>query len=81
MTTTEITRQQLLIGGDWTDARSRGEFEQTFPYTGERVGVAAAAGREDARAARWMLLRRRSWSGQVARPRYGAPSSPGRQSC
>jgi acyl-CoA reductase-like NAD-dependent aldehyde dehydrogenase len=51
MATTEMTRQQLLIGGDWTDARSGGEFEQTFPYTGERVGMAAAAGREDARAA------------------------------
>jgi benzaldehyde dehydrogenase (NAD) len=51
MATTEMTRQQLLIGGDWIDADSGREFEQTFPYTGERVGVAAAAGRDDARAA------------------------------
>src|SRR5437899_552008 len=51
MATTEMTRQQLLIGGDWTDAGSGREYEQNFPYTGERVGTAAAADREDARAA------------------------------
>jgi benzaldehyde dehydrogenase (NAD) len=51
MATTEMTRQQLLIGGSWTDARSGTEYEQHFPYTGEVVGSAAAAGREDARAA------------------------------
>jgi vanillin dehydrogenase len=51
MATTEMTRQQLLIGGDWTDASSGGEYEQSFPCTGESVGSAAAAGREDARAA------------------------------
>jgi vanillin dehydrogenase len=43
--------QQLLIGGDWTPARSGREFEQRFPYTGDVVGRAAAAGREDAEAA------------------------------
>jgi acyl-CoA reductase-like NAD-dependent aldehyde dehydrogenase len=51
MASTEITRQQLLIGGNWTDASSGTEYEQSFPYTGEAVGSAAAAGREDARAA------------------------------
>ena len=48
----EIARQQLLlIGGEWTDARSGQTYGQAFPFTGEQVGVAAAAGREDARAA------------------------------
>jgi benzaldehyde dehydrogenase (NAD) len=51
MTTTSITRQQLMIGGQWRDAQSGREYEQRFPYTGEVVGSAAAAGREDARAA------------------------------
>ena len=51
MTTTNLTRQQLLIGGDWTDARSGQTYDQAFPFTGEQVGSAAAAGREDARAA------------------------------
>ena len=43
--------QQLLIGGSWVDATSGRTFEQAFPFTGETVGSAAAAGREDARAA------------------------------
>ncbi len=43
--------QQLLIGGEWRDAASGREFAQSFPYTGEEVGSAAAAGPEDARAA------------------------------
>jgi len=51
MATTEIAQQQLLIGGEWTDARSGHTYGQAFPFTGEQVGVAAAAGREDARAA------------------------------
>ena len=51
MATTELAQQQLLIGGDWTGARSGRTYEQAFPYTGESVGSAAAAGREDARAA------------------------------
>ncbi|MBV9164838.1 MAG: aldehyde dehydrogenase [Solirubrobacterales bacterium] len=45
------TRQQLLIGGEWRDAGSGREYEQHFPYTGEPVGTAAAAGVQDARAA------------------------------
>ncbi len=51
MTTTNGSRQQLLIGGKWTDARSGQTYSQRFPYTGDQVGIAAAAGREDARAA------------------------------
>ncbi|HEY1592244.1 MAG TPA: aldehyde dehydrogenase family protein [Solirubrobacteraceae bacterium] len=43
--------QQLLIGGEWVDARSAREYEQRFPFTGEVVGTAAAAGPEDANAA------------------------------
>jgi acyl-CoA reductase-like NAD-dependent aldehyde dehydrogenase len=43
--------QPLLIGGEWTSARSGREYEQHFPYTGAVVGRAAAAGREDAAAA------------------------------
>jgi acyl-CoA reductase-like NAD-dependent aldehyde dehydrogenase len=51
MATTELASQQLLIGGQWTAAGTGRTYEQRFPYTGEPVGVAAAAGREDARAA------------------------------
>src|SRR5450755_2842692 len=51
MATAELTRQQLLIGGKWADASSGASYEQSFPFTGDAVGVAAAASREDARAA------------------------------
>jgi benzaldehyde dehydrogenase (NAD) len=51
MATTELAREQLLIGGDWTQAKSGKSYQQAFPFTGDAVGVAAAAGREDARAA------------------------------
>lgn len=51
MTTTNGSLQRLLIGGKWTDARSGQTYSQAFPYTGDEVGTAAAAGREDARAA------------------------------
>ena len=51
MTTVDLARQQLLIGGDWTGARSGREYQQTFPFTGAAVGTAAAAGRDEARAA------------------------------
>ena len=51
MATTEMTKQQLLIAGEWTDARAGRTYSQAFPFTGEQVGIAAAAGREDARAA------------------------------
>src|SRR5579872_1090272 len=51
MATVEMTRQQLLIGGDWVDAGSGESFEISFPYTGEAAGSAAAGTRDDARAA------------------------------
>jgi acyl-CoA reductase-like NAD-dependent aldehyde dehydrogenase len=51
MTTVDLARQQLLIGGDWTEAHSGREYQQNFPFTGSPVGRAAAAGREEARAA------------------------------
>ena len=51
MTTVDLARQQLLIGGEWTEARSGREYEQAFPFTGATVGAAAAAGRDEARAA------------------------------
>ena len=51
MATVELAQQELLIGGRWTGAAGGGTFEKTFPFTGEPVGMAAAAKREDARAA------------------------------
>jgi acyl-CoA reductase-like NAD-dependent aldehyde dehydrogenase len=51
MATVELAQQDLLIGGRWTDAAGGATFEKTFPFTGEPVGMAAAAKREDARAA------------------------------
>jgi benzaldehyde dehydrogenase (NAD) len=51
MATVELAQQDLLIGGRWTGAAGGGTFEKTFPFTGEPVGMAAAAKREDARAA------------------------------
>jgi benzaldehyde dehydrogenase (NAD) len=51
MATVELERQQLLIGGNWTEASSRGTYEQHFPYDGTPVGIAAAADRADACAA------------------------------
>ena len=38
MATGELTRQQLLIGGDWRGAGSGGEYEQVFPYNGDLIG-------------------------------------------
>jgi acyl-CoA reductase-like NAD-dependent aldehyde dehydrogenase len=51
MATVELAQQELLIGGRWIGAAGGGTFEKTFPFTGEPVGMAAAAKREDARAA------------------------------
>ena len=48
MATTGLEQQQLLIGGEWTGASGGATFERSDPFTGERVTVAAAAGREDA---------------------------------
>src|SRR2546423_6252892 len=41
----------LLIGGEWKEAAAGGTFERTDPFTAEPAGSAAAAKREDARAA------------------------------
>ena len=51
MATVDVDVQQLLIGGRWVGASSGRSFEKTNPFTGEAAGSAAAAGREDARAA------------------------------
>src|SRR4051812_47070235 len=51
MTTAQVEDQRLLIGGEWVGAGSERTFERTNPYTGEPAGTAAAASREDARAA------------------------------
>jgi benzaldehyde dehydrogenase (NAD) len=51
MATTGIEQQQLLIGGEWTAATGDRTFDRADPYTGDTVTTAAAAGREDARAA------------------------------
>jgi benzaldehyde dehydrogenase (NAD) len=51
MEVAQLEEQELLIGGEWVGAASRRTFERRDPYTGEPVGTAAAAGREDARAA------------------------------
>jgi benzaldehyde dehydrogenase (NAD) len=51
MTRDDLAHTELLIGGQWTGARSGETYDQAFPFTGEQVGVAAAAGREDAHAA------------------------------
>jgi acyl-CoA reductase-like NAD-dependent aldehyde dehydrogenase len=49
--TAQLEQQRLLIGGDWREANSGASFERTDPFTGEPAGTAAAAKREDARAA------------------------------
>jgi acyl-CoA reductase-like NAD-dependent aldehyde dehydrogenase len=51
MSITEVEQQQLLIGGEWGNARSGETFERTDPYTGDVASTAAAASRDDARAA------------------------------
>jgi benzaldehyde dehydrogenase (NAD) len=51
MTATERVPQQLLVGGRWTDADDGRTYEQAFPFTGETVGEAAAAGKGDVNAA------------------------------
>ena len=51
MATVDVDVQQLLIGGRWVGATSGRSFEKTNPFTGQAAGSAAAAGREDARAA------------------------------
>jgi vanillin dehydrogenase len=51
MATAQLELQRLLIGGEWTEASSGAAFERTDPFTGEPAGTAAAAKRDDARAA------------------------------
>jgi acyl-CoA reductase-like NAD-dependent aldehyde dehydrogenase len=51
MTAAQQPHASLLIAGGWTDAGSGRSYDQRFPYSGDLVGSAAAAGREDARAA------------------------------
>src|SRR5690348_17272114 len=51
MATVGLEHQQLLIGGRWQDAGSGKTHEKTNPFTGDSAGSAAAAGREDAKAA------------------------------
>jgi acyl-CoA reductase-like NAD-dependent aldehyde dehydrogenase len=51
MATAQLELQRLLIGGQWREASSGSAFERTNPFTGEPAVMAAAAGREDARAA------------------------------
>lgn len=50
------TQQQLLIDGEWRAAASGREYTQTFPYTGEPVGTAAAADREEFTELRWITI-------------------------
>ena len=51
MATAQVEQQGLLIGGEWKGAGSGSTFERTDPFTGEPASLAAAAGRDDARAA------------------------------
>jgi len=51
MSVSEIAHQQLLIGGDWTEAATGATYETVNPWSGEVASVAPAAGREDARRA------------------------------
>ena len=51
MSITEVDQQQLLIGGEWAGAASGETFDRIDPYTGEVASTAAAASRDDARAA------------------------------
>jgi vanillin dehydrogenase len=51
MATVDVDVQELLIGGRWVGAGSGRTFDKANPFTGEPAGSAAAASREDARAA------------------------------
>jgi acyl-CoA reductase-like NAD-dependent aldehyde dehydrogenase len=51
MSITEVEQQQLLIGGEWAGAGSGDTFERADPWSGEVASRAAAASRDDARAA------------------------------
>jgi acyl-CoA reductase-like NAD-dependent aldehyde dehydrogenase len=45
------TEQLLLIGGEWVPAGAGETTDKVDPYTGDRVGTAASAKRDDARRA------------------------------
>jgi vanillin dehydrogenase len=51
MATAQLERQDLLIGGEWVEAAAGRTFERRDPYTGETASLAAAGGRDDAKAA------------------------------
>jgi benzaldehyde dehydrogenase (NAD) len=51
VSTVEVERQELLIGGEWTPSADQSTFSKRDPFTGEPVTIAAAAGRDDARRA------------------------------
>jgi len=51
MSTVAVREQQLLIGGEWTDAENGATFEKANPYTGATVTKAAAATTADANRA------------------------------
>src|SRR3954471_6464471 len=51
MTTAQVEDQRLLIGGEWVGAGSERTFGRITPYPGDPAGTAAAASRDDARAA------------------------------
>jgi acyl-CoA reductase-like NAD-dependent aldehyde dehydrogenase len=51
MSTVAVQDQQLLIGGEWSDAEGGATFDKANPYTGETVTKAAAATPADARRA------------------------------
>ena len=53
MTTVELEQQRLLIGGEWVEASGGGTLRAHRPVRpATRSTLAAAAGREDARARR-----------------------------
>ena len=51
MSDASVSRQQLLIGGEWCDAASGATFTVQNPYTAQPASVAAAATVADARRA------------------------------
>ncbi|HZC14828.1 MAG TPA: aldehyde dehydrogenase [Thermoleophilaceae bacterium] len=64
MSVAQVEEQQLLIGGSWKGAEGGGSFEVVDPFTGEPAGIAAAASRDDARAAADAAAEAfREWSG------------------
>jgi acyl-CoA reductase-like NAD-dependent aldehyde dehydrogenase len=48
---TQLAQYQMLIGGDWTDARDGERLATTNPFTGRPWAVAPRAGASDVDAA------------------------------